>query len=145
MNYRKMTLQDMPEVVEKYVDYYNNEEECCWTVEKAGRRIHQVLAMEGSLCLLQCDDDGVLCGFAMGYLKEFDDITGYYLEEIVIFRGFQNRGYGTELMQHLEQAVKEHGAVHIDLSSVNDDMHRHFYSKLGYYATENFSMMGKFF
>lgn len=96
------------------------------------------------MCMLQYDDQEEPVGFLMGYYKEFDDITGYFLEEIVIFLGQQDKGYGTAFLQELERVILAAGAVHVGLSSVNDEQHKHFYSKLGYYIAGNFIEMGKF-
>ena len=144
MNYRIMTEQDLEYVVTKNIEYYNTVEDCCWTYEKAYKRIHQVLTMEDSMCLGQTDDRDVITGYLMGYFKEFDDIRGYFLEEIVIFKGFQGKGYGTDFLRNLEQEVKKNGASIIEFNSVNDDMHKQFYSKLSFYEVKNFVMMGKF-
>ena len=46
MKYRLMTENDLEYVVEKNNEYYNNLEGCCWTYEKAYKRIYQVLTME---------------------------------------------------------------------------------------------------
>lgn len=145
MKYRVMTETDMEQIVNKYIEYYNSAEDCCWTYEKAYKRIHQVLTTEDSLCMIQMDDYGDIVGYLMGYYKEFDDITGYFLEEIVIFSGKQNMGYGTAFLQELEQVLIENGVACIELNSVNDDQHMHFYSKMGFYEAKNFTMMGKFF
>ncbi len=144
MNYRLMTEQDLEYVVQKNIEYYNSVEDCCWTFEKAYKRIHQVLTIEDSMCMVQMDDDNNITGYLMGYFKEFDDIRGYFLEEVVIFKEFQGKGYGTDLMKTLEQEVRKNDASIIELNSVNDEMHKHFYSKLSYYETKNFVMMGKF-
>ncbi|SEL85758.1 Acetyltransferase (GNAT) family protein [Butyrivibrio sp. ob235] len=144
MNYRRMTEQDLAYVVEKNIEYYNTVEDCCWTYEKAYKRIHQVLTMEDSMCMVQIDDNNCITGYLMGYFKEFDDIRGYFLDEIVIFKGFQRKGYGTDFLKILEQEVRKNGASIIELNSVNDEKHKHFYSKLSYYETKNFVMMGKF-
>ena len=144
MNYRLMTEQDLEYVVQKNIEYYNSVEDCCWIFEKAYKRIHQVLTMEDSMCLVQMDDDNNITGYLMGYFKEFDDIRGYFLEEVVIFKGFQGKGYGTDFMKTLEQEVRKNDASIIELNSVNDEKHKHFYSKLSYYETKNFVMMGKF-
>ena len=144
MNYRLMTEQDLAYVVEKNIEYYNTVEDCCWIYEKAYKRIHQVLTMEDSMCMVQLDDNDSITGYLMGYFKEFYDIRGYFLDEIVIFKGFQGKGYGTDFIKVLEQEVSKNGASIIELNSVNDEMHKHFYSKLYYYETKNFVMMGKF-
>ncbi len=144
MEYIKLTEENLDEVVHNYVDYYNNCEDGCWTYEKAYKRIHQVMTIEDAECLVQYDDDK-MTGFAMGYYKEFDDLKAYFLEEIVIFATFQNKGYGATLMRELETLVKGNGVEHIELISVKDEHHKHFYEKLGFYAAGNLAMMGKHF
>ena len=144
MNYRKMIEDDLKYVTEKNIEYYNTVEGCCWTYEKAYKRIHQVLTMEDSMCMVQMDSDDNITGYLMGYFKEFDDIRGYFLEEIVIFKGHQGKGYGTDFMKNLQKTVRENDASIIELNSVNDERHNKFYSALGFYAVGNFVMMGKF-
>ena len=145
MNYRRMTNEDLDTIIRKYIKYYNDREDGCWTYEQAYKRIHQVLTIEDSCCLIQCDERQEITGFAMGYYKEFDDIKSYYLEEIVIFDGNQNQGYGTDFMMELEHVIREHGANSIKLISVNDAHHQHFYTKLGFHAAPNLFIMGKYF
>lgn len=145
MKYREMTADDLKPVAKKYLEYYNGQEDGCWTFEKAYKRIHQVLTIEDAYCMLQYDDGGELVGFLMGYYKQFDDLKAYFLEEIVIFSGKQNSGYGTAFLQELERLILQNGASHIELISVNDERHMHFYKKLGFYAAANLSMMGKHF
>ncbi len=144
MKYRIMTEHDLKNVVEKNIEYYNTVEDCCWTYEKAYKRIHQVLTMEDSMCMVQTDEDGNITGYLMGYFKEYDDIRGYYLEEIVIFMGHQGKGYGTDFLKNLEQVVRENDASIIELNSVNDEKHKKFYTGAGFYQANNFVMMGKF-
>ena len=74
-----MTKADLQFVVEKYIEYYNHDQECSWPYEKAYKRIHQVLTMEDSMCMVQSDDDDNITGYLMGYYKEYDDIRGYFL------------------------------------------------------------------
>ena len=105
MEYVRLTEENIEEVVRNYVAYYNNCEEGCWTYEKAYKRIHQVMTIEDSECFVQYDD-GKMTGFVMGYYKEFDDLKAYFLEEIVIFAEYQNKGYGAEFMKELEKLYK---------------------------------------
>ena len=66
-------------------------------------------------------------------------------EEIVIFAEYQNKGYGAAFMEELEKVVRQNGVEHLELISVNDEHHMHFYKKLGFYAASNLAMMGKHF
>lgn len=144
MEYVELTEENIDLVVRNYVEYYNTSEEGCWTYEKAYKRIHQVMTIEDAECMVQYDE-GKVTGFVMGYYKEFDDLKAYFLEEIVIFAEYQNKGYGTAFLKELEEAVRRNGVEHIELISVNDEHHMHFYKKLGFYAASNLAMMGKHF
>ena len=143
MDYKKLTKDNIDSVVRAYVDYYNNCEGGCWTYEKAYKRIHQVMTIEDAECFVQYID-GKMSGFVMGYYKEFDDLKAYFLEEIVIFKEYQNRGYGSAFFEHLEKVILENGVAMMELSSVNDEHHMHFYKKQGFYQASNFVAMGKF-
>ena len=46
-------------------------------------------------------------------------------------------------MKELESCVKNEGAMLIQLQSVNDDLHNHFYSKLGYKDAKNLTLKTK--
>lgn len=144
MEYVKLTEENIDLVVRNYVEYYNTFEDGCWTNEKAYKRIHQVMTIPDAECLVQYDN-GKIIGFVMGYYKEFDDLKAYFLEEIVIFPEYQNKGYGTAFLKELEAVVRRNGVEHIELISVNDEHHMHFYKKLGFYAAGNLAMMGKHF
>lgn len=144
MKYIKLTEENIDLVVRNYVDYYNSNEDGCWTYEKAYKRIHQVMTIEDSECLVQYDN-GNMTGFVMGYYKEFDDLKAYFLEEIVIFAEYQNKGYGAAFMEEVERIVRNNGVEHIELISVNDEYHMHFYKKMGFYVASNLAMMGKHF
>ena len=144
MKYDKLTDENINAVVNAYIDYYNNSEDGCWTYEKAYKRIHQVVTIEGAECFVQYDNEK-LSGFVMGYYKEFDDLKAYFLEEIVIFAEFQNKGYGAAFMEELEKVVRRNGVEHLELISVNDEHHMHFYKKMGFYTASNLVMMGKHF
>ncbi|MCQ2456927.1 MAG: GNAT family N-acetyltransferase [Clostridia bacterium] len=145
MRYERLTEKELDAVVTKYVEYYNGEENGCWTFRNAYKRIHQIMTIEDSLCLVQYGDGGALTGFCIGYFKQFDDLLAYYLEEIVIFTGYHGRGYGTDLLAEIERIVRAQDATHIELVSVNDAHHLHFYEKSGYYQATNLALMGKHF
>ena len=48
MKIREMVTADIDAVLPMYISYYNRQENGCWTKETAGRRIHQVVSMEGA-------------------------------------------------------------------------------------------------
>ncbi|MCR0569845.1 GNAT family N-acetyltransferase [[Clostridium] innocuum] len=144
INYKRMESQHVDAVVKLYIDYYNTYEGGCWTYDKAYKRLHQLMTIEDALCFIQMVDH-VISGFVMGYFKEFDDLTGYYLEEIVVVKQFQGAHLGTHFLNKLEKTVKANGASFIELLSVNDEMHAHFYTKNGYKNAENMIFKCKHF
>ena len=145
MQIEVMTLSDIEAVIPLYINYYNNCEGGCWTEITAGRRIQQVLKMEGSYSLIMRDVGGEVCGFVMGYYKQYDDIIGYTLEEILISHKQQNKGLGSILLAELESRVKAAGASCVELQAVKDEMHERYYGKAGYYDAKNFVMKVKWF
>ena len=145
MQIEVMSLEDIDLVVPLYVDYYNNHEDGCWTETTAKKRIGQVLSTEDSYSLILRDDSGLVCGFAMGYFKQYDDIVGYTLDEILISREYQNRGLGSVLLAELESRVKAKGASCVELQAVKDEMHERYYGKAGYRDAKNFVMKVKWF
>lgn len=145
MQITEMNIEDIDLVLPLYIEYYNNYEDGCWTKESAKKRIKQVLTIDDSFSLIMRDDNDVVCGFVMGYFKQYDDIVGYTLEEIIISYAHQNKGLGSILLATLEAKVKESGASCIELQAVNDEMHEKFYGKLGFSNAQNFVMKVKWF
>lgn len=145
MNIRKMDVSDIDSVLKLYIDYYNEEEDSCWTQKSAYKRIHQVLAIEDSFSLIMFGENQNAIGFVMGYLKQYDDIVGYALEEIIVDGKEQNKGYGTQLLFELENRIKEMGVSCIELEAVNDGMHEYFYGKLGYLNSDTLVNKVKWF
>ena len=145
MEIREMKQEDIALVLPLYIEYYNQHEDSCWTEVTAAKRISQVLNINDSFSLIMEDDSGIVCGFAMGYFKQYDDIVGYTLEEIIISYQYQNQGFGRLLLAELEAKVKEAGASCVELSAVNDEMHERYYGKAVYKNAKIFVLKVKWF
>ncbi len=141
---REMHLSDLPAVVPLYLSQYNGEEGGCWTWGRAEKRIRQILSMEDSFSLL-LEDNHCAIGFAMGYFRQYDDITCYYLDEILIAPAYQNKGIGSVFLEKLENLVRQKGASCVELQAVNDASHERYYQKAGYHDAKNFVMKVKWF
>lgn len=139
---RKMAEEDINNVVPLYIEYYNNNEDAEWTTETTYKRIHQAWSREDSYCLVWENKNDIIA-FAIGYFEQYDDCFAYDLVEIVVTTQLQNKGYGTIFMKQLEECVKKEGAMLIQLQSVNDDLHNHFYGKLGYKDASNLVLKTK--
>lgn len=145
MQIKEMYVEDIDLVLPLYIEYYNKYEDSCWTEETAKKRIKQVLTIDDSFSLIMKDDNNTVCGFVMGYFKQYDDIVGYALEEIIIAYQYQNKGLGSMLLATLESKVREAGAACIELQAVNDERHERFYGKAGFFDAKNFVMKVKWF
>lgn len=143
MNYTPITEENIEKVATLYMNHYNQHSGGCWTYEKAYRRIHQMVTMEDSLCLMQEDDNDIPTGLVIGFLESYDDFTFYYLDEILIFGEYQNKGYGRLLLQEVEQRVRERGAQMIELVCPDDAHHMHFYGGFGMAEATNLKLMKK--
>lgn len=142
MEYRIMEESDICKIVPLYMDYYNTHEEGEWTEETTAKRIHQVLTREDSYCLV-LEEKNEITAFAIGYFEQYDDCFTYDLVEIVVPYEKQNQGIGTMFMEEIERRVKAKGAMLIQLQAVNDEMHEHFYGKLGYQTANNLVLKSK--
>lgn len=145
MNISEMNLNDVGDVLQLYIDYYNKHEDGCWTEQTARKRIQQVLSMMDSFSLIMKNEQGGTVGFVMGYFKQYDDIVGYTLEEIIISAEHQHKGFGSILLKEIEKRVKEKGVSCVELQAVNDEMHEKYYGKAGYKNAVNFVMKVKWF
>lgn len=141
MNCTPITEENIEKVAMLYMNHYNQHSGGCWTYEKAYKRIHQMVTMEDSLCLMQEDDNDIPTGLVIGFLESYDDFTFYYLDEILIFGEYQNKGYGRLLLQEVEQRVRERGAQMIELVCPDDAHHMHFYGGFGMAKATNLKLM----
>ena len=143
MAYIRMSEKDLDIITSLYVRYYNENEDGIGTFKKAYKRIRQVLLTPDSYCLIQ-EINGLYTGFLMGYIKEYDDLKSYFLEEIVVFKDFQDKGLGSLLINELERQLLDLDISMIELMSVNDTKHLHFYEKFSFEKSNNLLVMSKF-
>ena len=142
VTYKIMQKEDIDSVIPLFIEYWNGTGDQ-WTYDLVYKRIWQVLGSPDSYCLMAFEGENVVA-FAMGRMETFFDLTAYNLVEIVVTKNYQNKGIGTQVMLELEKRVKQLGVSLIQLSAVNDDMHEHFYGKLGYKNTTSMNSKGKF-
>lgn len=142
VTYRQMQEADIGKVIPIFMEYWNGLGDA-WTPELVYRRVWQVLGSPDAYCMI-AEDGGRTVGFAMGRFETFYDLTAYNLVEILVASQYQKKGVGTEMMAALEGRVKEMGAAMVQLVSVHDEMHEHFYGRLGYGDATNLKLKSKF-
>ena len=137
MIFKIMSESDIEKLIPMYLEEYNGFQGDEWTFDIAYARLHQIWSIENSYCIV-AENDGVIVGFVVGWIKTFYDIKTYHLEEIVVLHKLQGKGLGTLIMKELENRLKDLGVSMITLDAVNDEMHEHFYGKLQYKNVSNF-------
>lgn len=142
ITYRQMHKEDIQVVTPLYMEYWNSTGDK-WTPELVYKRIWQVIGSPDSYAMIVQNENSII-GFVMGRFETFYDITAYNLVEIIVASEYQNSGIGTNLMAELEHRVKNMGAAIIQLYSVNDEQHEHFYGKLGYKDASSIKTKSKF-
>ena len=55
-----------------------------------------------------------------------------FLDHLYIDERFRGMGYGSQMMTHWEQTMKQMGYCYVMLSTQEDETARYFYQKLGY-------------
>ena len=123
------------QIIKFYMDYYNSDGGK-WTYEKAYKRLHQIYSMDDSLIIMLFVNEK-LVGFLMGYFKYFDDCTGFFLEEILISKKYQNKGYGTDFLTYLKDKLMTQNCDWIELMTTTETMHQRFYGKNGYKKSDH--------
>lgn len=58
-------------------------------------------------------------------------------------RRVSEQGIRRQFLREIEQHARAHGAKLIELASVNDEPHMHFYTTSGMYPASNLKIMGK--
>lgn len=137
-----MHKEDISNVTPLYMEYWNGTGDS-WTPELVYRRIWQIIGSPDSYAMIAQQENKII-GFAMGRFETFYDLTAYNLVEIIVASEYQNGGVGTDMMEELERRVKNMGAAMIQLYSVNDMQHEHFYGKMGYKDVLNLKLKSKF-
>lgn len=128
--FKELTIEELDIVINKYINYYNDEGGQ-WTYNLAKKRLEQIF-LTPYFYGIGLYNGFELLGFVIGWFKHFDDLQLFYVEEILVFKEYQNKGLGSKMLQELESLVKKQGAQKIDLSTTYEDVHQRFYSRLGY-------------
>lgn len=128
--FKELELEDLDILIDKYIIYYNDEGGK-WTYDIAKRRLEQIF-LTPDFYGIGLYSESELVGFAVGWFKDFDNLELFYLEEILVFKEYQNKGFGTKVLQEVESLVKKKGAQKIDLSTTYEDDHQRFYSRFGF-------------
>lgn len=126
-NYIKFKVSDISQVAPLYMNYFNEVENASWTLDTVKRKLMQLLnRVDVIACKLESKSD--MIGFFIGQLVQFDDGLVFELLELLVFKEYQNQGYGSMLLNKAILDAKNKGAFMIQLTSAVDESHHHFYN-----------------
>ena len=144
MLFKRLEKEDLEASVNMYIDYYNSKEGNEYTYSLASKKFLQFTNLIDNRCYVLKEEDMIL-GVVLGYIRTYDDLKSYYLEEIVIEKDHQNLGLGSYLLSLVEEDIKKDDVQGIELISINDEHHHKFYSKNGFKDVKNMIPKVKWF
>ena len=88
-------------------------------------------------------ESGVLVGAVFARMRTIHNGNQIVVEDLFVSPVHQRKGYGTELLDAIENYAKENGCINISLSTVRDHPSFDFYKKLGYKSLDFIATMYK--
>lgn len=143
LEYREMTLSDLPALAEMYVDAFNaapwNDE---WTAETAGKRLRQMMNTEDSFGLCAYEN-GELAGMVLGADEQFYNGVMFDVKEFCVRSALRGKGLGSAIFAELEARLKARGVGEIILYTASGDSTKCFYQSRGMSVCDGMIMMNK--
>lgn len=135
-NFKLVNIDDKNiNLVIKYYILESNKGESNFTFERGEKRIKSFLNNPNSLNVILYKDDKAV-GLLFSTYNYFDDIDLLYIDEILIFEEYRNKGYGFYLFNEIERIARDKGVSKISLQTTNSNRHQKFYKKLGFFKND---------
>jgi len=113
-----------------------------WTNEGAQIRLKDTINNKRFVGYTFWDND-VLVGAVFARMRTIHAGNEIVVEDLVVSPAYQQKGYGTLLMDAIENYSKENGCINISLSTVRDNPSFDFYKKLGFKSLDFIAFMWK--
>ncbi len=126
-----ISSENMNEVANHYVKAFCNNE---WDIPKSRIRIHEFMnhpQFRGYTYVV----DGSIVSAVFGTLQQYYDGMRYILTDLFTTPEHQNKGYATELLDFVKNELRNEGVKQIMLTSLDDDLHNHFYDEKNGFVT----------
>lgn len=138
-----MSIDKLEESIELYMKVFNSEPwNEAWNYEVAKERLSDLINTPKFLgYALYIKDD--LIGFIAGNNKKTYQGLTYYLAELCVSNEIQGKGYGTKLLNFLENELKDRDTKSLYLLTSNGGLAEAFYKKNGYQIKDNRLVMKK--
>ncbi|ENK1243676.1 GNAT family N-acetyltransferase [Clostridium botulinum] len=143
MNFKKISILDIKEVVDIYVNTFNsppwNDK---WTIETASKRLYQMINCESSYGLVAYEDE-LICGIILGNEEQYYDGIVFNIKEFCVRNDIRNKGLGTKIFEEFENRLKGKGMTKITLVTTKDYRTEGFYKKRGLESNNEMVVMEK--
>lgn len=140
---KNFVLKDLNECAMIMMSVYNNELwQCSWSYETAKEYLLDYA--EGKKFIgYTLWLDGVIKGAILCHEKIWWNNNEIFIDEMFISPEFQRQGYGTELLNAVENYIKEHNLAGFTLSTNRFAPAQHFYRKNGFSDADHVLFMYK--
>ncbi|MDS1002102.1 GNAT family N-acetyltransferase [Clostridium sporogenes] len=143
MNFKKISILDIKEVVDIYMNTFNsppwNDK---WTIETASKRLYQMINCESSYGLVAYEDE-LICGIILGNEEQYYDAIVFNIKEFCVRNDIRNKGLGTKIFEEFENRLKGKGMTKITLVTTKDYRTEGFYKKRGLESNNEMVVMEK--
>ncbi|WP_208586803.1 GNAT family N-acetyltransferase [Gracilibacillus suaedae] len=127
-----MNMNTVEQCIDLYINVFNNEPwNETWTVEDAKERLVDLVKTPKFLGFLLYEKDDLI-GFIAGNSKQSDKGLTFYVAELCIHNQVQGKGYGSRLLQYLENELKERDIQSLYLLTAKGGSAEAFYIKNNY-------------
>lgn len=135
--------KDLPRCAEIMMAVYNNEQwQCRWTMETASAYMREYLHNPRFVGFTVWEDDQMI-GATFCHERTWWTQDELFMDECFIMPAYQRKGYGSGLIEYLEEYVREHALAGITLLTNKYTPAPDFYRKNGFDQAEHVIFMYK--
>lgn len=139
--YTKISKENMVEIARQYKEAFRFSP---WDLDLIEVRICEYMSHPHFRGYVYLEND-VVVSAALGMLQQYYDGLRYQLTDLFTAKEYQNRGHASSLLDYIKKSLKEEGVTQIMLTSLNDDLHNHFYNDKNGFETRTELCIKRFY
>ncbi|MBR2042563.1 MAG: GNAT family N-acetyltransferase [Oscillospiraceae bacterium] len=141
MDYRKIVIEDVPELAKIYAETFNSDPWYDkWTQKTAEKRLSRMIENGGFFGIVSFNEEGIT-GMILGEEEQYFDGVIFNIKEFCVRNDLRGKGIGTELLAEFERRLKSMGIRETVLMTNIED--EEFYKKRGFHRSRGIINMGK--